>query len=79
MSVEAKLRARIAKGTLQEDPAQIDAAKALDRLLRHLEVRPDSRFMLRVFRRPETIKGLYLWGGVGRGKSISCACLAEAR
>ncbi len=70
MSVEAKLRAYIAKGTLQEDQAQIDAAQALDRLLRHLEVRPDSRFMLRVFRRPETIKGLYLWGGVGRGKSM---------
>ncbi len=70
MSVEAKLRACIAKGTLQEDPAQIEAAQALDRLLRHLDVRPNSQFMLRVFRRPEIIKGLYLWGGVGRGKSM---------
>ena len=70
MSVEAKLKACIAKGALQEDSAQIKAAQALDRLLRHLDVRPNSQFMLRVFRRPEIIKGLYLWGGVGRGKSM---------
>lgn len=71
MSVTAKLKACIAKGALQEDQAQIEAANALDDLLRRLETRPKPSFLGKLFnQKPDRVKGLYLWGGVGRGKSM---------
>lgn len=71
MSVLAKLKARIASGELEEDPAQIEAAKKLDALLARLDRRPEPNFLGRIFgKKPEPVIGLYLWGGVGRGKSM---------
>lgn len=60
-SVAGKLRRLIASGLLLSDPAQAGAARALDRLREALE-KP------RAFRPPP--RGLYLWGGVGRGKTM---------
>lgn len=71
MSVLAKLKACIAAGELEEDPAQIEAAKKLDALLGRLSTRPEPNFIGRIFgKTPEPVTGLYLWGGVGRGKSM---------
>ncbi|ADM09030.1 hypothetical protein PB2503_04777 [Parvularcula bermudensis HTCC2503] len=64
-------RARIDSGQLAHDPAQEAAASALNALARRLErYNPYGRRRL-LKRRPATAPtGLYLWGGVGAGKSL---------
>ena len=65
--------ARVAQGTLRADPAQHAVLPALDRLRDWLEANADRRIGLfaGLFAKPVTPpKGLYLWGGVGRGKSM---------
>ena len=61
-----KYQARIDKGQLAPDPVQAQAAAALDDLSRRLANRPKAGW----FSKPAPVKGLYLWGGVGRGKSM---------
>src|ERR1700722_2779531 len=63
---------RIASGTLAEDAAQERAAARLDALWRELEAAPPSRgFLSRLFAaKTPTPRGLYLWGPVGRGKTM---------
>ena len=55
-----------------KDPAQQEAIQALDQLWHQLidfkEKR--NRFLGRSLRSPISPKGLYFWGGVGRGKSF---------
>ena len=68
MSVTAKLKALIASGELTEDDAQLAAAVKLDELL--VRLAKPSRKPWFSFWRSATPKGLYLWGGVGRGKSM---------
>ena len=59
----------IADHELRPDPAQARAVAALDRLARCLQER--SGLLWRLFgRREEYPAGVYLWGGVGRGKSM---------
>jgi cell division protein ZapE len=59
-------------GRLQPDAAQARAAAILDTLGRALaEYRPERRGFFRFGRHtPEAPKGLYLYGAVGRGKSL---------
>ncbi|MGB3624588.1 MAG: cell division protein ZapE [Henriciella sp.] len=66
MSVETAYRARIDSGQLVEDPAQLDAARKLDSVLQRLKNAPSGG----LFRKEPHIRGLYMWGGVGRGKSM---------
>jgi cell division protein ZapE len=54
---------------LRPDPEQEIAAERLDALQRTLETEP-SGGLLRLFRKPQPARGVYLWGGVGRGKSM---------
>ena len=70
--VPERLAERIAQGLLRPDPAQREAARALERIRQELARRPAPRRGLRgIFARPpEPVRGLYLWGGVGRGKSM---------
>jgi cell division protein ZapE len=64
--VEARYNERVAAGQLAADPAQAEAAARLQALAGRLsDYRPRG-----LFRKPEPVKGLYLWGGVGRGKSM---------
>ena len=71
MSVLAKLEACIDAGELEKDPAQIEAAKKLDSLLGRLSSRPEPGVLGKLFgKKPDPVIGLYLWGGVGRGKSM---------
>ena len=58
---------RIAQGRLSADPAQEAALPAFERIRAAL-AEPQKRGLFR--RAPEPPKGLYLWGGVGRGKSM---------
>ncbi|WP_099827063.1 cell division protein ZapE [Oceaniglobus indicus] len=60
---------RIASGDLADDPVQRAAFPEFERLRGCLATPPrKSGFFSR--RAPEPIRGLYLWGGVGRGKSM---------
>ncbi len=61
----------VARGDWNDDPAQHAALRELDRL-HALLLQPARRglFDALLGRRPETPKGLYLWGGVGRGKTF---------
>ncbi len=68
-AVYTLLRARVAKGDLRRDDAQDGAAKALDALTQRIKTEPvRKKGLLR--RTALAPKGLYLWGGVGRGKSM---------
>jgi len=65
--------AGVAAGDLRNDPAQIAAIKALENLRDYLESTSEQRRgFAGLFRRKQaaTPKGLYLWGGVGAGKSM---------
>ena len=64
--------ALVSAGELRPDPAQRAVAGRLDRCAAELEQAPKRGSILwRALRkRPEAVKGLYLWGGVGRGKSM---------
>lgn len=65
---------RVAEGLLRPDPAQREVLLLLEDLREKLENRPakPSGFLGRFFKPtvPEGARGLYLWGGVGRGKSM---------
>jgi len=63
----------LAEGRWQADPAQQELLPELDALRAQLlEAQPDSlldRLAAR-FREPQGVRGLYLWGAVGRGKTL---------
>lgn len=62
----------VAAGRLKADAAQRQAASAFDRLLKRLAVPPPRRRILGLI--PvgpmPAVRGLYVWGGVGRGKTL---------
>jgi cell division protein ZapE len=62
------------------DPSQIEALGHLERL--HGELadteQHSGRSWLRMFQRRRPVRGLYLWGGVGRGKSFLMDTFFEA-
>ena len=77
LSVVEQLRAMTEAGTLQPDPAQMQVAAKLDRILSELKARkPASKssalgWMFAQRRKPQTpIMGLYVHGSVGRGKTM---------
>ncbi len=69
--VETLLTQRIEAGRLLRDDAQVVAAEKLDKLICRLEAYDLlPSFLTRLFHKPKPPIGLYLWGGVGRGKSM---------
>ena len=70
-AVAERYLALIEAGELRPDDDQASAVAVLDRLAFELRARPRGRFLSRLFgqdgARP---RGVYLWGGVGRGKSM---------
>jgi cell division protein ZapE len=60
------------EGRLDSDPAQLALLPEFERIRRALERQPAKRggLMGLFHKEPEATKGLYLWGGVGRGKSM---------
>ncbi|RXR30944.1 cell division protein ZapE [Sphingobium fluviale] len=68
----SRYHALIASGELRADPDQAQAAQRLARLQADLEAQPPRGSTLwKLLRKvPEPPRGLYLWGGVGRGKSM---------
>ena len=66
-SVTEAYEQRVAEGRLKRDPAQEAALPDLERI-RSALAQPARKGLFR--KAPEPPKGLYLWGGVGRGKSM---------
>lgn len=68
----ARYEALIAAGELQPDPDQRAAAVRLARLQAELEAVPKRGSVLwrALSRKPDAAQGVYMWGGVGRGKSM---------
>lgn len=67
-----RYNALIAQQELQPDPDQDACAKRLDELQQQLEaVPPRGSVLWRAFsKKPASPRGIYMWGGVGRGKSM---------
>ena len=70
--VLARYEALVAAGELRPDPEQRAGAERLNRLQEELEaVPPRGSLLWRLGRtKPGAPRGAYLWGGVGRGKSM---------
>lgn len=70
--VLARYEALLAAGELRTDPEQRTAAERLNRLQDELEaVPPRGSLIWRLGRaKPPAPRGVYMWGGVGRGKSM---------
>jgi cell division protein ZapE len=79
MTVLARYERLIAAGELKPDPDQRKVAARLDRLAQELEAQPTKGSVLwrMLGRQPEPVRGVYLWGGVGRGKSMLMDLLYE--
>ena len=70
VSVRAAYRERIAAGELKPDAAQEAALAALSRLEGDLNDAAEPTFRSFFRRAPKGVRGVYLWGPVGRGKSM---------
>ncbi len=71
MTVLARYDSLIAQGELRPDPEQRAAAVRLDRLATEIDSPPSRGLFARLTRRDAAVpRGVYLWGGVGRGKSM---------
>ncbi|MEM6907719.1 MAG: cell division protein ZapE [Pseudomonadota bacterium] len=67
----ARYEQLIADGQLTADPDQRRAAQRLDMLQKELEAKRPGGLIAQFFNRgPRRPKGIYMWGGVGRGKSM---------
>ncbi|WP_133364998.1 cell division protein ZapE [Qipengyuania sediminis] len=67
----ARYEALVAAGELKPDPDQRRAAERMARLQTELEAGTGGGLLGRLFaRRRRKVRGVYLWGGVGRGKSM---------
>src|SRR5207342_493599 len=73
MTPSGAYAAGVARGDWQDDPAQHPALAELDRIHAALSDAPaHDGFLSKLFARkaPASTPGLYLWGGVGRGKTF---------
>ena len=67
----ARYEQLVAAGELRPDADQRRAAERLDRLQDELEAAEPAGLLGKYFsRQPERPRGVYMWGGVGRGKSM---------
>ncbi len=86
-SVSELYEARVAAGRLEPDAAQRGVLPVLDRLVRELAAAPApapqkngwlARLRGAAPAPAPAVRGLYLWGGVGRGKSMLMDLVMEA-
>jgi cell division protein ZapE len=76
-ALQAAYDARLARGEIRPDPAQAEGLAALVRLEGDLARARPSRGLFRK-PRPVSQRGVYLWGPVGRGKSMLMDLFFEA-
>ena len=60
----------VSAGEIQTDPAQREVIAYLELLAEGLRKVQHRSWWKRFVGRPEAVKGLYLWGRVGRGKTL---------
>jgi cell division protein ZapE len=70
VSVSSAYRARLSRGEIHEDAGQSGAVQRLGRLEADLEGAGEPFIALPFFKKPPPPRGVYLWGPVGRGKSM---------
>lgn len=73
--IEEIYASRVASGGLRHDPAQEAVLPEFQRILDGLRAPQKSGFFRKA---PPPPKGLYLWGGVGRGKSMLMDLFVDA-
>jgi cell division protein ZapE len=80
MSVKTVYEAELAARGYQSDPAQLHAVAALQRCAREWGKFKEQRSNVfkKLINRPEIPRGVYLYGGVGRGKSFLMDCFYTA-
>lgn len=71
-------RDQVEKGLIEEDPHQFNIMEHFQQLFQQFisAHRPHKKWFAR-WRRPELIKGIYLWGGVGVGKTFMMDCFYQ--
>ncbi|MBJ3776086.1 cell division protein ZapE [Acuticoccus mangrovi] len=72
-AVTQKYDSLVAAGEVTRDAGQVSVARALDGVLADLAEPAEgrlSRFVRKRFGKPRAVKGLYVWGEVGRGKTM---------
>lgn len=69
---ENRYHALVTAGELMPDPDQVAAVQALAKVQTELEAVPPRGSTIWRFlgKKPDPVRGIYLWGGVGRGKSM---------
>jgi cell division protein ZapE len=77
-ALQATYDERLAAGDIRPDPAQAAGLSALVRLEEDLAAAPSGGRLKALFKKPETQRGVYLWGPVGRGKSMLMDLFFEA-
>lgn len=77
--VEERYRAKLAEHSGEPDPSQAAGLAALERCARdwkHYKSQRGGR-LAKVFIHPPLPRGIYLWGGVGRGKTFLMDCFYD--
>lgn len=72
MTLSKQYNALIERREITDDPAQRQIMQALEALRKQLQQLPqDDGLLSRLFKKPGApVRGLYIWGSVGRGKSM---------
>ena len=80
MSVKQAYEAELLARGYQSDPAQLRAVDALDRCARQWAAYKEQRSnsFKKLIHHPDTPRGVYMYGGVGRGKSFLMDCFYNA-
>ena len=80
MRVKEIYEVELAARGYQADPAQLHAVEALDRCAREWAHYQEQRsnVLRKLLNHIEVPRGVYLWGGVGRGKSFLMDCFYSA-
>src|SRR3954447_3453394 len=80
MSVQAVYEAELEARGYQSDPAQLLAVEALERCAREWAEYKEQRssVLKKLIHRPQIPRGVYMYGGVGRGKSFLMDCFFQA-
>ncbi len=68
-SPQERYQAELRRGGFSPDPAQAEAVRRLQRIYESLIARKPRRAALGKRMQWPAVRGLYLWGGVGRGKT----------
>ena len=80
MNVKDAYQAELATRGFQSDPAQLRAVDALDRCATEWAAYKSQRSnaLKKFINRPDVPRGVYMYGGVGRGKSFLMDCFFNA-